>query len=289
MSTLHFELGHDGVALLSIDVHGRPMNVLTLELITELDAAIQRIQTDAAIKGAIITSAKPGSFLAGTDLKDLTTAHDRGMTPAQATLVSSQVSGLFRKLETCGKPIAAVINGPALGSGLELCLACHYRVLSDDPKAVIGFPEVKVGVLPGAGGTQRLPRLVGIPAALPLLLQDRSLPPAEALTVGLVHEVAAHSDLFDTARRWLSTSPKASQPWDQKTFTIPGGAGPLAPHANQTFVAGTALLASNRGDDYPTRLAILSCVYEGTMVAFDVGLRIESKYFGKLLGYSGVA
>lgn len=285
MSTLQFELGHDGIALLSIDVPGRQMNVLTPELITELVAAIQRIQTDAAIKGAIITSAKPGAFLAGADIKELATAYDRGLTPARAALVSRELSALFRKLETCGKPIAAAINGLALGGGMELCLACHYRVLIDDPKAVTGFPEVKVGLLPGAGGTQRLPRLIGIPAALPLLLQGGSLVPTEALTVGLVHALAANSALIDKARHWLLNTPSALQPWDQKTFKIPGGAGPLAAHANQTFVAGTALLAASSGENYPAPLAILSCVYEGSQVAFDVGLRIESKYFGKLLAH----
>src|SRR5690606_38234795 len=103
-----------------------------------------------------------------------------------------------------------------LGGGLELCLACHYRILTDDPKAVVGLPEVKVGLLPGAGGTQRLPRLIGIPAALPLLLQGKSLKPAEAYTLGLVHEIASEGQLLARARHWLLNLPNCEQPWDRK-------------------------------------------------------------------------
>jgi len=285
MTTIKFDLGQDGIALLTIDVPNRPMNVITPELMTELDAAIQKIASSEQIKGAIITSGKPGAFVAGADLKDLVTAYDRGITKVQATDFSRNLSSLYRRLETCGKPVAAAINGLALGGGLELCLACHYRVLSDDPKAVVGLPEVKVGLLPGAGGTQRLSRLIGIPSALPLMLEGRSLKPAEALKAGVVDAIAPAAQLIDIARQWLLGTPDAVQPWDQKGFRIPGGTGPLAPHANQTFVAGTALTSGSTSGNYPAPLAILSCVYEGTQVAFDTGLRIESKYFGKLLAH----
>ena len=186
MTALKFELGADGIALLSIDVPGRPMNVLTPELLAELAQAVERIAGDAAIKGAILTSGKPGAFVAGADLKDLVTAFDRGIDAVEASKASTEISALFRRLETSGKPYAAAINGLALGGGLELCLACHYRVLADDAKTVIGLPEVQVGLLPGAGGTQRLPRLIGIPNALPLLLQGKQVKPAEALKLGIV-------------------------------------------------------------------------------------------------------
>jgi len=285
MTTLKVDLDQDGIALLTIDVPGRPMNVITPELMAELDAAIRKIASNEQIKGAVITSGKPGAFMAGADLKDLVTAYDRGITPVQASEVSRDLSGLYRRLETCGKPIAAAINGLALGGGLELCLACHYRVLSEDTKAVVGLPEVKVGLLPGAGGTQRLPRLIGIPAALPLLLEGRTLKPSEALKAGVVHAVAPAAQLVDAARNWILGSPNAAPSWDQKSFRIPGGAGPLAPHANETFVAGTALTYGNTSGNYPAPLAILSSVYEGTQVSFDTGLRIESKYFGKLLAH----
>lgn len=283
MTALKFELGADGIVLLSIDVPGRPMNVLTPELLAELAQAVERIAGDAAIKGAILTSGKPGAFVAGADLKDLVTAFDRGIDAVEASKASSEISALFRRLETSGKPYAAAINGLALGGGLELCLACHYRVLAEEAKTVIGLPEVQVGLLPGAGGTQRLPRLIGIPNALPLLLQGKQVKPAEALKLGIVHALAPAAEVVAKARAWLLATPSAVQPWDQKNYGIPGGAGPMAAHASQTFIAGNALTSANTNGNYPAPPAILSCVYEGTQLPIDTGLRIESKYFGKLL------
>jgi 3-hydroxyacyl-CoA dehydrogenase / enoyl-CoA hydratase / 3-hydroxybutyryl-CoA epimerase len=283
LRTLKFEADASGIAVIAIDVPGRTMNVLTREVIADLATAIEYLAAASNITGAIITSGKDNGFAAGADLTELVEAYEPGSTPASAMTRSRELSAVFRRLETCGKPIAAAINGLALGGGLELCLACHYRVLSDDPKAVVGLPEVTVGLLPGAGGTQRLPRLVGIADALPLLLDGRHIAPARAKTLGIVHGLAPKSELVDLARRWLLDQPKAEQPWDAKGFKVPGGVGPLAPHALQSFVVGAALVTGGGGRNYPAPLAILSCVYEGTQVAIDVGLRIETKYFGKLL------
>lgn len=285
-NTLAIEVGADGIALLTIDVPGRPMNVFTPELIDSLGKAVEQVAADDAIIGAIITSAKQSSFLAGADLKDLGEAFERGITAQQASEFSQSLSKLLRRLETCGKPFVAAINGLALGGGLELCLACHRRILSSDVKAVIGLPEVKVGLLPGAGGTQRLPRLIGIPAALPLLLKGKTLQPSEAYAQGLVHEVFSPEQLIGRARHWLLNSPTAVQPWDRKGYKIPGGAGPLASHAPVSFTVGVAQMTGTTQHNDPAPLAILSSVYEGTIVDIDTGLRIESKYFGKLLSGS---
>lgn len=286
MTTIDLAFGPDRVAVLTIDVRDRPMNVLTDDFIADLATAVDRIAADPQVRGAVITSGKSNGFLAGADLKDLVTAYDAGVTAVEGAAKSAHYSALLRRMETCGKPFAAAINGLALGGGLELCLACHHRVLSEETSAQIGLPEVKVGLLPGAGGTQRLPRLIGIPAALPLLLEGKSLKPADALRLGIVHALAPAAELVETARRWASSSAgeeASHQPWDRKGFRVPGGVGPLAAHAGQTFVAGTALTAVATGGNFPAPLAILSCVYEGTQVALDVGLRVESKYFGKLL------
>jgi len=282
-TALKFDLDRNGFAILTIDVPERPMNVITPELTAELTQAVERIAADAAIKGAIITSGKPGAFVAGADLKDLVTAFDKGIDAVEGSKASFELSALFRRIETSGKPFAAAINGLALGGGLELCLACHFRALSDDPKAVVGLPEVNVGLLPGAGGTQRLPRLIGIPNSLPLLLQGKQVKPAEALKLGIVHALAPADQLVAKATEWLLATPSAEQPWDKKNFRVPGGAGPMAAHASQTFVAGNALTSANTNGNYPAPNAILSCVFEGTQVPMDTGLRIESKYFGKLL------
>ncbi len=282
MSTIQFELGSDGVALLSINVADRPMNVLTPQLENDLDAAIERIRGDAAVKGVVITSGKTNGFIAGADLKDLVNAYGRE-TVEQAYERSRKLSGVFRRLETLGKPVAAAINGLALGGGFELALATHYRVLSDDAKTVVGLPEITVGLLPGAGGTQRVPRLIGVAKALPLILQGNPLKPAQALELGLVHAVKPADQLVADARAWVLANPNAVQPWDVKGYKVPGGVGCLAPHSVASYQVGTSLAAKNTQRNNPAPVAILSAVFEGTLVPIDTGLRIESKYFAKLL------
>ncbi|MGQ0834672.1 MAG: 3-hydroxyacyl-CoA dehydrogenase NAD-binding domain-containing protein [Gammaproteobacteria bacterium] len=283
MTTLQLAVGADGIAVLTIDVPDRSMNVVTPEFQADLAAAIERITKSAEVRGAVITSGKSNSFLAGADLKDLATAYDRGITAAQGAQWSQALSAIYRRLETCGKPVAAAINGLALGGGLELALACHYRVLADHPKAVVGTPEVTVGLLPGAGGTQRLPRLIGVEKSLPLLAQGTHVKPQDALKLGVVHELAPADQVIEAARRWLAGSPDAQAPWDRKGFRIPGGTGILSPGANLAFMTGTSLTAKTTQHNYPAPIAILSCVFEGTQVPIDLGLRIESKYFGQLL------
>jgi 3-hydroxyacyl-CoA dehydrogenase/enoyl-CoA hydratase/3-hydroxybutyryl-CoA epimerase len=279
---IRFSVDGDGIALLLIDVAGRPMNVLTPGFQSDLAECIQRIATDAAVRGVVIGSAK-SSFMAGADIKDMVGAYDRGITAAEASKFSYQLSSLLRRLETCGKPVAAAINGVALGGGFEVALACHYRVIADEPKAGVGLPEVKIGLLPGGGGTQRVPRLVGVTEALKLITEGRQLGPADALKKGLVHEVAPRDEIVERARQWILKGGEGVQPWDKKGFRVPGGVGQTSPAAAQTFMAGTALTAKTTQRNYPAPLAILSCVYEGTQVPIDQGLRIESKYFGQLL------
>jgi 3-hydroxyacyl-CoA dehydrogenase/enoyl-CoA hydratase/3-hydroxybutyryl-CoA epimerase len=279
---IRFSVDGDGIALLAIDVAGRPMNVLTPEFRADLAECVERVATDAAIRGAVICSAK-SSFMAGADIKDMVGAFDRGITAAEASQFSWELHKLLRRMETCGKPFAAAINGVALGGGLEVALACHYRVIEDGPKAGVGMPEVTIGLLPGAGGTQRVPRLIGIPEALRLITEGKQLAPADALRKGLVHEVAPAAEIVERARQWILKGAEGIQPWDRKGFRIPGGAGQTSPAVAQAFMAGTALTAKATMRNYPAPLAILSCVYEGTQVPIDQGLRIESKYFGKLL------
>ena len=281
-STLSIATDADGIATLTIDVPGRPMNVFTPELTADLDAAIVALGADASVRGIIVTSGK-GGFIAGADIKDLVTAYDRGVRPAVAYQWSQALSQVFRRLEKIGKPVAAAINGVALGGGLELALACHHRVLSSDPKAVVGLPEVKIGLLPGAGGTARVPRLIGIAAAAKLMTDGSSIGPAEALKLGLVHEVAAPGELLARARAWLLGAPDATAPWDRKGFRIPGGAGLTNPAIAQAFSVGTALITKSAGRNYPAPHEILSALYEGTTVPFDLALKVESKHFARLL------
>jgi 3-hydroxyacyl-CoA dehydrogenase/enoyl-CoA hydratase/3-hydroxybutyryl-CoA epimerase len=279
---IRYAVDADGIAILTIDVQDRPMNVLTPGFQAELAECIDKVAGDPAVRGAVVRSGK-SSFMAGADIKDMVGAFARGMTAAEAANFSLGLSKLFRRMETCGKPFAAAINGVALGGGFELALACHYRVIEDGAKAGVGLPEVTIGLLPGAGGTQRVPRLIGIPEALRLITEGKQLAPADALKKGLVHEVVPVAEIVERARQWILKGAEGIQPWDRKGYRIPGGSGQTSPSAAQAFMVGAALTARTTMRNYPAPVAILSCVYEGTQVPIEQGLAIESKYFGKLL------
>jgi 3-hydroxyacyl-CoA dehydrogenase / enoyl-CoA hydratase / 3-hydroxybutyryl-CoA epimerase len=285
MTSISYAVDADGIATLTIDQPGKSMNVISPEFVSEFEAAIERAAGDVSAKGIIVTSGK-SSFVAGADLIGMESLIVQAKTApaAEALKAVLHFTQVLRRLETCGKPVACAINGTALGGGFEIALACHYRVAADNEGIKIGQPEVQVGLCPGAGGTQRIPRLIGIMPALPLLLEGKNLTPAKAKGAGLIHEVVPAADLLAAAKKWL-TSPaaKAVQPWDEKSFKVPGGAGGMNPNAVQTFIAGNAMLRDKTQGNYPAAQAIMSCVYEGTSVPIDLGLKIEAKYFVSLL------
>ncbi|HTW35165.1 MAG TPA: 3-hydroxyacyl-CoA dehydrogenase NAD-binding domain-containing protein [Rhizomicrobium sp.] len=280
----------DGIVTLTWDVPGRTMNVLTTSAIAEIAQVAEKVASDASIKGLVITSGKSNGFCAGAALDEMESnasgASAKTASPQDA--IAQRYNGVMqfhhalRKLETCGKPVAAAINGLALGGGLEVTLACHYRVVADNPKLQLGLPEAKVGLLPGGGGTQRLPRLVGAMQAAPLLLQGQSLDPKKALGMKLVHAVVPAGDVVAAAKKWIKETPDPVQPWDKKDFKVPGG-GPYSPGGSQVFTMGNAMLRKESYGNYPAQRYILSCVYEGLLVPIDAGLRIEARYFTKLL------
>ncbi|MFN3231636.1 MAG: enoyl-CoA hydratase-related protein [Alphaproteobacteria bacterium] len=195
--TINFEVDSDGIALMTIDLPGRSMNVIDGQFMQDLTELIDKVVSDDAIKGAVITSGKP-AFMAGADLSMM--GENAGAASTGEATPEDVFNGVYamnkqlRAMETCGKPFAAAINGLALGGGLEITLACHYRVCADDPKLTLGLPEVNVGLLPGGGGTQRLPRLMGVQAAAPYLLQGKNMSPQEAQGLGVVHEVAPRDE-----------------------------------------------------------------------------------------------
>jgi 3-hydroxyacyl-CoA dehydrogenase/enoyl-CoA hydratase/3-hydroxybutyryl-CoA epimerase len=282
-SDLRLQVDADGVATLTLDAADHSVNVFTPGLTEALAAAVRQITERSDIVGAVITSGKSTGFMAGADLADFVTVHQRGLSPREAGELVAPAADALRALERCGKPVAAAINGFALGGGYELCLACHHRVLMDQPKAVVGLPEVTVGLLPAGGGTQRLPRLIGIAQALPLLLTGRHVAPAEALRLGLVDAVVPEGELLARARAWVLAHPGFTAPWDQKGFRVPGGAGALAAHANESFGLCMAKIRRDTQDNLPAPAAILSAVYEGTQLPFDRALVIERACFGELL------
>ncbi|MGI4881204.1 MAG: enoyl-CoA hydratase-related protein, partial [Janthinobacterium lividum] len=291
--TIRHELDADGILTLTIDLPGQSMNVISKAFTSDLAAAVEKIRADPRITGVVITSGKVSGFMAGADLKGIGAMFadpaggvgDGGKSKAARLFDSAfAFNGLLRSLETCGKPVVAAINGLALGGGLEVCLATHYRVCSDNPKVQLGFPEVLVGLFPGAGGTQRLPRLMGVQPALLYLLQGKSMSPQEALGFGVVGELAPAAELVDRAKAWIKANPKKSvQPWDEKSFRFPGGVGAFNPGFAQTFVAGNAMTAKQTNHNMNAPIALLSAVYEGTQLPMDAALRVESKYFARIL------
>jgi len=263
----HVFLTHlpDGVALLTLDSRSAVMNVVSPEWLLEMEGAVEAVVRDETCIGAVITSAKP-SFMAGADLKHILAWCEAGVSEGDAQAYSQRATALHRRMETCGKPFVAGINGLALGGGYELALACQARVLADAPGAVVGLPEVTVGLLPGSGGTQRLARMLPPTLALDLLLTGRAVKASEALTLGLVDEVAPAARVIERAVAWVLANPAAKQPWDRGAW-----AHPEIPPAPTTH------------PKYPAPAAIACCVREGITLSFDEALEFESRKFAQLL------
>ncbi|MCK9512233.1 MAG: 3-hydroxyacyl-CoA dehydrogenase NAD-binding domain-containing protein [Pigmentiphaga sp.] len=275
---IDYKTDADGIATLSWNVTDRPTNVMNEASIAAFEAAVKRAIGDPMVKGVIVTSSRK-DFVAGGDL-DLIRRID-GIEASMAA--SGPVSAILRRLETSGKPFVAAINGTALGGGLELALACHRRIAAADPGIRLGLPEVTLGLLPAAGGTQRLPRMIGIGKALPYLLEGRKVAPEAALEAGIIDEVVPPGELLTRARAWLLAAGEgaAIKSWDAKGFRFPGG-GPQTPGPMQIFFGASAALMSKTQGLYPAPAAILACVYDGCQVDIDTGLRIEQRQFARL-------
>lgn len=284
------ETDADGIALVTWDMPDKSMNVFTEEVMTELDAIVDAVTADEAVKGAVITSGK-SSFSGGADLTMIGAMFDRiheekARNPEGAAQVLfdqvGRMTGLFRKLETCGKPWVSAINGVCMGGAFEMSLACHGRVAADSDTVKMALPEVKVGIFPGAGGTQRVPRLTNQQDALMMMTTGQNLNPKKAKSLGLIHEVVEPDGLVDAAKKLIKDGLKPVQPWDEKGFKLPGGKI-WSPQGAQLWPAVSATLRKQSYGNYPAAYAILKCVFEGLQVPFDTGLRIEQRYFTEIL------
>ena len=282
MENFKIDVDADGIALITFDVPGRSMNTLTGKVMAEIPEWVERIKTDDAVKGAVLTSGKASGFCAGADLGDMASGMLGGSDLQAAYDAGWRLNGALRALETCGKPVAAAINGLALGGGLELTLACHYRVVGDDNKIQLGLPEIKVGLFPGGGGTQRLTRLIGVQPAMMAMSEGKSFRPNDAKGAGIVHDVVAKGGEVEAAKAWIKGGGKAVQPWDVKGFKLPGG-GPYHPAGIQNFLVGNAMVRKQSYGNYPAVLNLMKAVYEGVQVPMDAALRIETRYFIKTL------
>lgn len=279
---IELQTDSQGIATLTIQQAQRAMNVIDWALVRALDERIDQIAQDPRIVGVILTSGK-SSFLAGADLAIMADFVALGVTPRDAAQMIGRIGAALRRLETLGKPVVGASTGTALGGGLELLLACHHRVAADVPGAVYGLPEVTLGLLPGAGGTQRLPRLVGMAKALPLMLSGRHLTTAEAQDLGLLDQVVPADQLLTVAKQALLQGlVSATAPWDQKGFRLPGGdSTSLA--ANELFLLLNGDLLGRTHGLQPAPKAIASCVYEGSRLPIDRALHIEQMYFAQLV------
>lgn len=273
---VRYERGEDGIAVLTWDAPQRPVNVLNDASIASFAAAVDRVLADDAAIGAVLVSAK-ADWIVGADLEHLGGDDLAGI----ATNVD-RFHALLRRIETGGKPFVAALNGSALGGGCEIALALHRRIAASHPKARFGCPEVTLGVLPAGGGTQRMPRTIGIAAALPLLLEGTTLRFERARELRLIDEIVEPAALLESAKAWIRTKPSATRPWDEKTYRLPGGT-PKDAKIAELFSGAAAMLRKKTWGNYPAAHAILSCVFEGTQVPLDAGLRIEARAFRVLL------
>ncbi len=291
LNNFTFETDSDGIALATWDMPGRSMNVFTPEVIAELSAIVEAVASDEAVKGCVIASGKD-NFSGGADLtmlqglRDLYTqlAAEKGEEAAMQVFFdeSRRLSLLFRRLETCGKPFAAAIHGVCLGGAFELALACHHRVACNHDRTKVGLPEIKVGLFPGAGGTQRVARLMQTGDALQMLFKGQQINALMAKNMGLLHAVVPHDDLVATARKWILDGGSAVAPWDEKGFKLPSNKVYSAA-GMQIWPAANAIYRRETNDNYPAAKAILQAVYEGLQLPMDLALKVESRYFAQIL------
>ncbi|WP_457797782.1 3-hydroxyacyl-CoA dehydrogenase NAD-binding domain-containing protein [Methylocystis sp. S23] len=293
MNLVNFRLetGADGVALATWDMPERSMNVITPDVMSELEQIVDTVVADANIKGCVIASGK-SAFSGGADLAMLQQGaaeyakalKEKGEEAANRLFFenSRKLSLLYRKLETCGKPFAIALNGVCLGGAFELALACHYRVMADDDKTKVGLPEIKVGLFPGAGGTQRVARIMQTGDALQFLFRGDQVKPKAALGAKLVHEVAPREEIVARARAWIVNGGKAQAPWDAKDFKNPSGKV-FSPAGMMVWPAANAIYRRETYDNYPAAKAILHAVYEGLQLPMEQALAVEARWFAFIL------
>jgi 3-hydroxyacyl-CoA dehydrogenase/enoyl-CoA hydratase/3-hydroxybutyryl-CoA epimerase len=270
-----------GVAVLSLDVPGAPVNTLSLALAEELRVIFDEIERDSAIVGAVLISGKSDNFIAGADIEqflEFKTAEDA----EQASYTGQK---MLSRLERLRVPVVAAIHGACLGGGLETALACAWRVVTEHPKTVLGLPEVQLGLIPGTGGTQRLPRLIGLPNALDMILRGRNVRPKKALKMGLVDDVVHPAILRDIAvqraKELAAGTRKRSQGRTER------GAEGLLLERNR-FGRGLVLKKARQSvmqqthGLYPAPLAALDVIRAGYEQGEDAGYKEESRRFGEL-------
>ncbi|MGD1926116.1 MAG: 3-hydroxyacyl-CoA dehydrogenase NAD-binding domain-containing protein [Paracoccaceae bacterium] len=276
----HWDSDADGIVTITFDASGQSANTMNARWGQAMDEILGRLIAEDGLTGVVLASAKK-TFFAGGDLEELLAAEG---TPEEMFAWTERAKSHYRALEKLPVPVVGAINGAALGGGYEMALACNHRIIIDDPKAVTGLPEVTLGLLPGAGGVVRLPCVIGLEKALPILLEGKPQKPAQALKLGMVDEiVASGDDLVVAAKAWIKTNPEAhTQPWDQKGFRYPGGSA-TAPNVRQTATMAPTMLYQRTRGLMPAPEKILDVAVNSMRMGFDSALRAETRAFVSLL------
>jgi 3-hydroxyacyl-CoA dehydrogenase / enoyl-CoA hydratase / 3-hydroxybutyryl-CoA epimerase len=276
-SAFTLETRDDGIAILTMDVVGESMNTLKVEFAQQIDSVLQQINADKSIKGVVVISGKSNSFVAGADISML--AACESAEDAQAIAAGGQA--MFQRIEDMPQTFVAAIHGAALGGGLELALACHYRICSDSDKTQLGLPEVQLGLLPGSGGTQRLPRLISVQQAMKMMLTGASVRAKQALKYGIVDDMVPHSILLDVAiEQAKKPKPKRVKP----KLNLMGKILEQTPVGrNLMFSQARKQTASKTQGNYPSPALIIDCIETGLKQGMQKGLQIEALSFGKLV------
>ena len=283
-SNISVSLEPGGVLLARIDMPGRAMNVFSMDMMDSLESIIVRAESDPEVRGVVLSSGK-STFLVGADLNMIRVFTERAKTGTFEQLhdLCGRLGRLFRRIETSRKPYVAAINGLALGGGLEVCLACHSRIAANDENVGLGLPEIKLGLLPGAGGTQRLPRLIGARKGLECLLHGQSLSRDEALSLGLVDELVPAAELIAAALERARTLAAPSAPWDRPTARFDSAPFDFGSERAYDEISGTLGISVYQRVRYPAYRAIMRCVVEGWSLPIDEALHHEMDIFVDLI------
>jgi 3-hydroxyacyl-CoA dehydrogenase/enoyl-CoA hydratase/3-hydroxybutyryl-CoA epimerase len=269
----------NGIAVVTFDLPGEPVNKLSAAVRTEMEALLTRLHDDAAVRGVVLISGKPDTFIAGADIEEFTALTSQDA----AERLSFQGQETVSRVETSHKPIVAAINGACLGGGLEVALACHYRIATDHPKTLLGLPEVQLGLIPGAGGCQRLPRLIGARAALDMILTGKNERASTALRLGLVDEVVPQSILRQSAVAAADRLAREGLPQRDRKGGLTGLVLDRTPAGRQlVYRAARKQLLKKTGGHYPAPVAALEAVRVGLEQGITAGLAEEHRAFGEL-------
>jgi len=269
----------NGVAIVWLDQPGEKVNKISIDLVDKFKAILDSLEKDETVKGIVLISRKEDNFIAGADIdkfKDM-------RSPEEAEMLSRQGHAILNRMAAFPKPIVAALHGATLGGGLEVALACHYRIASDDPKTVLALPEVKLGLLPGGGGTQRLPRLVGLQAALDMMLTGKNIYPRQAKRMGLVDDIIHPYGLLHAAKK--AALELADQPVERKKRqSLLAKILESSPFSRGiVYKKAKELVRKQTWGNYPAPLKIIECVQAGMEKGPESGIEAEIKNFGELM------